>query len=382
MEPLRLSDTHSSSFRISQHNMKKLSDTDRKTNCCALETICIALALLCGFSAVVFSIVIDPIFVISIIPAIVFTILGISTFADEVKKEAPFVPGQPVGLRNSGNICYINAGIQLLETSPYYRNVMLQKEELAVLREVHNGMGLAQKEHQKIATKADSESVRRWLINERRAELSRFGQEDASVLLRDVLTAARPPLPVNEALIRSKRVEISNPRWEMPWLDVSIASENFEKNFLANFRDHSEYKDEKIEKIEKIEMIREFTEAPSELFLCLKRFNSAPPLFIESKNTTPMVFPKNRRLTLPRGTLRGVQSATYEFDAFVKHRGAFIDGGHYVAYVKKIIDGKESYWECDDSRVQQVSKEKFWEENSSTGHISWMHLTKIDEAVE
>ena len=86
-------------------------------------------------------------------------------------------------------------------------------------------------------------------------------------------------------------------------------------------------------------------------------------------------------LTIPPGILRGVESATYEFDAFVKHRGSSSKGGHYVAYVKKMIGGKETYWECDDSRVRQVSKEKFWEESSSTGHIYWMHLTKIDEVM-
>lgn len=375
MEQITLAPAQSSYFRINQHSTEEHSDTVRKTNCCALDIILVGLALLFGFATVALTFLVDPIFVFGIIPALAFTILGIK--ASENSKPA-ILPGQPVGLRNGGrNLCYINSAIQFFECSRYYRKEALQKPELEVLKDIHEGIIAAQKKGEAHADKVDTEIFREHLINHG-YELSEDGQEDTAVPVRAILQQGFPALPIKEVLSNPKQPQVSHPRWEQQWLDVAIPTGNFLRDFFDNFRETAQGSNV---------FIREFEHAPEELFICLKRFDSTPTVvdnevvYRERKITTPITFAENKKLLIGKHLVREnpdkVDFFHYDCNALIKHTGGSSKGGHYIAYTKKIIDGKETYWKCDDNCITQISKEIFWKEDHSVGHIYWMHFNKI-----
>ena len=98
------------------------------------------------------------------------------------------------------------------------------------------------------------------------------------------------------------------------------------------------------------------TTFPEILVLQLKRF-----VYIENKKSKKIVdevtLPDDGGIDLSAYAAEEGVSGKYEIVGFIRHEGASIQAGHYIANVK--IDGK--YWECNDMKdPKEISEEKFY----------------------
>jgi len=97
--------------------------------------------------------------------------------------------------------------------------------------------------------------------------------------------------------------------------------------------------------LKQIEERNRFTEAPEHLTLLLKRYTR------EEKITAEIDVTETFRLD--HNHIKGDKAADYRFTLFIVQRGSKTEG-HYVAYVRK----GEQWFLCNDSTVQEVSKEE------------------------
>lgn len=127
---------------------------------------------------------------------------------------------------------------------------------------------------------------------------------------------------------------------------------NFFRNPAASNSEKAEYllPNHKVQDFKLIEERRQFTKAPNEFILTLKRFGS-DNYGNGFKINTPIGI--NRIIALPPEATAENKPLAYELDSFIVHSGE-IAGGHYLCY-KKIED---RWIEANDSLVRFV---ELWE---------------------
>ncbi|HSW87294.1 MAG TPA: hypothetical protein VLG49_07355 [Rhabdochlamydiaceae bacterium] len=109
--------------------------------------------------------------------------------------------------------------------------------------------------------------------------------------------------------------------------------------------------DNRLHQYKVVEETKEFTFPPKEMLISLKRFY-VDQYGTRCKINAPIAVPLT--LELPADAVSTHQSARYELDGFVQHRGNTGDRGHYVTYLK--INDK--WIEYDDTHTKVLSDDQ------------------------
>lgn len=285
---------------------------------------------------------VGPIALIGLVPAVALGILGTwiaenpSELNDAVQMGRPFVNGQPIGLSNGRNNCWLNSSLQLMANTPSFERRMRQVPDLARFLDGYRAAGVG---FQKVATEIDTHQIRQLLHRETAGRVeSGFVQQDAAQFFEwlfqgpgslyqfDQVHNGAPATPRREPMIQ---LDIDR--------DAPIPA--FEQLF-SRFFDHQTDLGQRLQLF--------FPTAPDDLLIQIKRFyrdRNGTEGKINDPIETPMGF------QLPAHLVRAGGSASYQCDAFLVHHGGAQDAGHYIAYIKR----GNAWWYCSDTIVYEVS---------------------------
>lgn len=322
-------------------------------NCCSTDTKIYALlivgrmlqaAALVSFAAtIIYSLVLGPIALVAGLVAVVaFGVIGTYIAGNPqelhgiIQMARPFVPGQPIGLRNMGNNCWMNSGLQLLAHTPAFeprlRQIPLFSQFLDDYRAARDGC-------HKIASHIDSHQIRQFLSQETGGLISAGAfQEDASQIFEFLFQSPHSLFNFEHQLDGAP----STPRAE-PMIQVDIPRESAIPDFqqlLHNFFDHRTDLGQRQELF--------FPRPPDDLLIQFKRFYQDQSGAL-GKISDPIEIPP--AFQLQGHFSRSGEAANYECDAFLLHNGLTQHGGHYIAYLK--IGG--TWWCCNDALVYEIS---------------------------
>jgi hypothetical protein len=267
---------------------------------------------------------------------------GVIETEDADSDEEEFVPGKPVGLRNTTNNCWINSFLQCVMHIP-----VLQEAARAVPE-----LGSYVSKYVKQQNKAKASSEFNWsklnaqlvkVVRRRgRNELSLGGQADASTLFEWLFNASGSMYQMRQTVGETSRTQIAV---DMLRLEMDPDGPNNVSELLDTCFDYYT--------AEGVHCKKEFSDAPDTLVCQLQRF-----CYKEDEETGEQrrvhikrsVSGLDEVITLDASKLVDGGSAEYACEAFIVHKGSF-KGGHYIAYIKK--DGQ--WWRCDDSEITAVS---------------------------
>lgn len=301
------------------------------------------IAAVSAVASVGFAFAFGPLALSGLVAAVAFGALGTCMIVECERNisylmEPPFVPGQPVGLRNTGNNCWLNAGLQILVQSSGLHPHLRRFPIFAQFLDAYQG---SRNTFQKVAPQIDTQQLRQFLSRETRGVVSaNFNQEDAAHLFEFLFGGG--------ALYRFVHEINGTPSTDQPepmiQLEVSQIREgaSFQQLF-KNFFDHRDDLGRRQQVF--------FPQAPSDLLIQLKRFYRTRE-GEEGKIIYSIDVPE--RITLSQALIRSGETGSYQCDAFLVHHGVSLNRGHYVAYVKR----GETWWLCSDSSVREVSSDQ------------------------
>jgi hypothetical protein len=328
---------------------------------------------------------------------------SISVLSPAAKQET--VSYHPLGLHNQGANCAFNSLIQFLSHLPgLKRTCSLLPSEFDELKSLL-GMHLEDEMGNRTSSRVDSQRMRALMHHLFGTfSLSPYREEDAYEALMCILgriqhVSGRPLYevsPLYSAILSSRRYEptgishdadpekIRRTRANPEEMDTySLLDEDncsrkvdddcqiiidlknrghlpFETLFHTFFINrgiagsaNAQYlgSDDRLHEYRVTEETKEFTFPPKEMLIALKRFyfdNDGRRYKINSPVAVPLL------LELPADAVSTRQSARYELDGFVQHRGDSADSGHYVAFLK--INGK--WIEYNDSQTRVLTKDQ------------------------
>ncbi len=294
-----------------------------------------------------FSFLVGPIALLPIIPAIAFGALGtwIAGGPQELNQlwqaSRPFIAGQPVGLSNGGNNCWLNSSLQLLANSPSLHRRLRQIPEFSQFLDSY---AAARGDHQKMAKNIDTDLLRQLLSRETAGQISsEHKQEDAAQLFEYLFEGSNTLLQFDQQLNSAP----SAVRRE-PMLQLDPGS-NLQSNFRQLFNNFFDCRSDIGQRVQLF-----FQRAPDEFLLQIKRFYQRND---PATNTTQLgkinaQFDVPQRLGIPQNFMRsGGESPEYICDGFILHIGENKESGHYISYIKV----KNTWWYCSDFTVYEVS---------------------------
>lgn len=302
-----------------------------------------------------------------------------------------FIPGQPIGFRNTGNNCFANAALQVAFASPGVINIIERLPEEVFfppviapehipaehlqptehrLRAILYGY-LNEQNAGRLLAEAQTQNARLF-IRERSPDMTLHGQEDGSEFFRILLDAiADEQAPFSFRFSRQGRGNaiVHTPQ---KMLEIEVAPfVDARMEFPADATDEQIFIDHILgpylfasseDQRGPFGIVQKFTTRPDELFFSAKRTSQvvtdrARGHVENRKINDPLPIPM--RMTLPNEFFveeNGV-APTYEADAFFIHLGGGMNSGHYIAYKRCIYQDKAVWWKTDDSRVSFVSDE-------------------------
>ncbi len=326
-----------------QEKICGLCSTDSKIYVLLILGRTLQSAALVSFAAsIVFTLFVGPAAFIGLVPAVAFGVLG-TYIADNpqelnamVQMTRPFVPGQPVGLTNSGNNCWLNSGLQLLANVPAFEPRMRQIPPLAQFLDAYKD---ARAGYRKVAPNFDSHQVRQFLSTETRGAVGGdHVQEDSSQLFEFLFQGPNALYQFDHLLNGAP----ATARRE-PMIQVDIQRVNPLPGFGQLFNGFFDHMTDIGQRQQLF-----FQHSPNDLLIQLKRFYRDPDGTL-GKINDPIDAPET--IQLPATLVRTGESAAYQCDAFLIHHGLTQDGGHYVSYIKV----GNTWWYCSDSSVIEVS---------------------------
>lgn len=268
---------------------------------------------------------------------------------------ARFVSGQPVGLKNSGNNCWINAGLQLIINSPDLLERARAQEEVKLFLDRYHTVLATQEDRQRGEEIDLGRELRRWVrqYNPFVGQERVTSQEDPSELLEVLFEGVNSP---HAGLVQSTR-NVSNRESRDTLLSIDIrAVVDGDSTFQRAF-------DEFFHRRTDRGVYQSFS------------FFGGPPLGLTVKAAR---FDANRRKIA--GGLPGCDQlvlsganiqvddhpdVNYSCDGFIVHKGNTLLGGHYIAYVLK----GGQWWCCNDSRISLVSNHEAVRVMEKEGYI-------------
>ncbi len=258
----------------------------------------------------------------------------------DVALHRPFVPGQPVGIRNGSANCWANSLLQFARHIPsLYRIVQADRELQPAFANFYRAYDRARATQQHTAPQASSQTIRQCLHARSDTISSRASrQEDAHEGLMAMMENFPPHYMRLQRAANDGRIE--------PTTVISINPTDHKRRSLA-------------ELFEQTYAIRDygprsefayFQTRPDELFFHIARFRPTLAGFTKNSdllNIGPIFSLPARRVDAENG------GGDYLCDAFIEHRGSSASGGHYVAYV---MDEDGRWWLCNDQVITAVTE--------------------------
>jgi hypothetical protein len=244
---------------------------------------------------------------------------GEIAFPSTLSLQFPFVPGQPVGIRNAAFNCWANALMQLISNDTSLRRAVEHlPADYEPVRQCLRHYDEAGRESRHVAEQADSQAVR--LCLQRccpRISSQANHQEDSMEALIALLQTANRDNPVPVAWI----------------YDLDFSRRSFPQQVLDSFRTPG----------------GRFATPPEGFIVQINRVqNEHGPVSIKRGDLLPLPL----HHTLPAECMSGGRDTLYTCTAFIEHIGSSPFFGHYVAYLKK----GAVWWKCDDARISPVSE--------------------------
>jgi ubiquitin C-terminal hydrolase len=306
-----------------------------------------AAALVCFAASIAFTFIVGPIVLIASIPAIALGILGTYVAGNPEELNAmlqmsrPFVPGQPVGLDNNGNNCWLNSSLQLLCNSPSFHRRLRQIPEFS---QFLGAYAAARGNYQKVAKNVNTHAIRQFLSCETLGQITDgHTQEDAAQLFEYLFQGPNAPYQFDQQINGGASTLRREP---MIQIDPGIMGPRPSVQQLFNH-----YFDYQSDIGQRVQLF--FQNSPNDLLIQMKRFyQHIDPIsrtLQQGKISDPIDVPE--RLAIPNHFVRSIESAEYICDGFAIHNGVNQDGGHYTSFIKV----GTVWWYCSDTTVYEVS---------------------------
>ncbi len=311
-----------------------------------------AAALVSLAASIAFTFMVGPVSLIASIPAIALGILGTyiagnpQELNDLLQMSRPFVPGQPVGLINSGNNCWLNSSLQLLVNSPSFHRRMRQIPEFSQFLDAYT---TTRSGYQKVASNIDTHAIRQFLSRETAGQITTsHTQEDSAQLFEFLFQGPNAIYQFEQRLdggVPALRRE--------PMIQIDLSPHPL-PNFQQLFNNYFDYRSNIGQHIQLF-----LEQAPDDLLIQAKRFyqqiDPTSGALLQGKiNDRLDVSP---RLNFPDRFVRSRQAQEYICDGFTIHYGASQDIGHYTCYLKV----GNAWWYLSDSNVYEVPERQAFE---------------------
>jgi hypothetical protein len=320
--------------------------------------ICLGLSISCA----VLTFTVSPLFIIGVvtffpIAAVVYEVMNIErvTFFDEVAHE-PFQNGQPLGLINRSNDCWVNAAIQVIMHCEPLCMLLSQDPRFAQIAEIYRN-SLDSK--QSLCPMQIGQQLRDHLLHQGLVQ-SKSSMEDPSTLFENLLGSLASPYEYEQ--------QVGGMPTDLHQVEpfISLELENG-RNFAEMLHDHFEYLDD-----EERVITKRLVAAPDSLIVKLSRFSMTGTCFENNlryhKKKLDVAIPFELTLTVDK--VADGRERAYECSGFFVHIGSSIQGGHYISYVKK----NDSWWCCNDSRVFRVSESEALRAGSQAYFVCYTSL--------
>lgn len=300
----------------------------------------------------------SPITLFGLIPPLLIGLLGTYIAGNpeqvysDLQMARPFVTGQPVGLVNGGNNCWINSSIQLLMNAPHLHARMRQ---IPAFAQVMDAYAQTTQNREKVVTGINTQTIRQFLSEQTHLIDTTASQQDAAQLFEYLFQGPHSLYHFEQTLDAAPAIVRSEP---MIKVNLGRAPRPDFQQLLQNHFDSTTSAGQRLQLF--------FPRSPDDLLIQFNRFiqfvNPAGVL-VQEKINDPVDIPLS--LNLPATVVRTAESASYRCNGFIIHSGASQNGGHYIAYIKK----GNSWWYVSDTRTFEVN------EQEATQQIKFAYIT-------
>lgn len=302
-------------------------------------------AAIASFAALVaFAFTVGPIVLLGTIPAIALGLLGTyvagnpEELNDMLQMVRLFVPGQPVGLVNGGNDCWLNSSLQLMANIPAAHHRMRQIPQLAQFLDAYEAN---RNNYQKVGQNIDIHAIRQFVSRETGGVISNGSRQEDAAEFFDCLFQGPNALYQLDHQVNG----VARGVYPQSLLHIGLGTQprpSFQQLFNSYF-------DDQAENGARIQFF--FQRPPNDLLVHAKRFcrhMDSSGNIQTGKIGDAIDVPE--RLALSSQFVRGGGDSEYVCDAFSVHNGSSLESGHYTCYVKR----QNTWWYCSDTRIYEV----------------------------
>jgi|GEM_PF-6808320 len=365
----------------------------------AIKVLQLAVRVLFVFSAILMAAALTPAAYTAVVVAPVAVgaaFLAASFFPSSIPLEPSLgtsiasSPEIPRGIKNISNNCWLNADLQLFLSSKwasdFIRKSSCLPNTLLPLREFYKAYDRTIEEGKKIVD-FPSQKIREMVASFSNTSInsSSSKQEDAhegfSSILDQIISSAPasfyrdweiqertsyntqglPPLPDYPSGV-SQKTQLTS------ILSLPISTPNLDqmlKDYFHEIPDDVYITPNQVDFYRAENIERQYTRAPRELWIHIKRFSYDFQTEVTSKNSIEIQIPDTITIQPVEG-----ESTTYRLNAHVNHLGSY-GGGHYVAYRESA--GK--WYCCNDSWVTLMDLESL---KTARSEAYLLHYEKMD----